>query len=81
MRTEIKLFALAKQLAGCETINVDLPEGANVSTLRQAISRQHPELSDLVRHALFAVNTEYADDTSSVPNDAEIALIPPVSGG
>ena len=81
MKVEVKLFALAKQLAGCETIEVDLPEGAGVSALRQAVGGQHPELSELVRHVLFAVNTEYADENSPIPNGAEIALIPPVSGG
>ena len=81
MKTEVKLFALAKQLAGCDTLEVDLPAGASVAALRCIISQQHPELSELVRHALFAVNTEYADEDSPIPSGAEIACIPPVSGG
>ena len=81
MRTEVKLFALAKQLAGCETIVVNLPPGAVVADLRRVMGEQCPDLSDLLAHAMFAVNTQYANDESPLPPDAEIACIPPVSGG
>ena len=81
MRTEVKLFALAKELAGSDTIDVDLTPGAVVADLRRVMAEQFPELSDLLAHAMFAVNTEYANDDSPIPPDAEIACIPPVSGG
>ena len=81
MRTEVKLFALAKQLAGCDAIAVDLPDGAIVADLRHVITERYPDLADLLAHAMFAVNAQYANDDSLVPPDAEIACIPPVSGG
>jgi molybdopterin converting factor small subunit len=81
MKVEVKLFALAKQLARCDTIQVDLPPGADVADLRRAIGQHFPDLAQLVRHALFAVNAEYADEDSPLPGGAEIACIPPVSGG
>jgi molybdopterin converting factor subunit 1 len=81
MRAEVKLFALARQQAGRETLVVDLPAPATVADLRRAIGRQHPELAELVRHAMFAVDMEYADEDSPLPDAAEIAFIPPVSGG
>ena len=44
-------------------------------------SNNFPPLADIVPHARFAVNTEYATDTTPITAHAEIALIPPVSGG
>ncbi len=81
MNVEVKLFAVAKQLVGAETINLELPRGATVKELRAALVQQHPAMADVVRHVIFAVNTEYADDKTTIPSDAEIACIPPVSGG
>jgi molybdopterin converting factor small subunit len=49
--------------------------------LRQAIAEQYPALADLVAHALFAVNADYASDAIPIPAEAELACIPPVSGG
>ena len=81
MRIEVKLFALAKQLADSDTITVDLPPGAVVADLRRVLGEQCPSLADLLPHAMFAIDTQYANDDSPLTPDAEIACIPPVSGG
>jgi molybdopterin converting factor subunit 1 len=81
MNARVRLFAVAKQLAGSDSVELDLPSGATVSDLRGAIQDQFPELAQVIRHAAFAVNTEYAKDETRIPDDAEIACIPPVSGG
>jgi len=81
MKARVRLFAVARQLAGVDTIDVDLPRGATVSDLRDAIQSQFPDLAHLMRHTAFAVNTDYAQDETEIPDDAEIACIPPVSGG
>ena len=81
MKATVKVFALARQLAGQESLAVDLPPEATVADLRRAIADQYPALANLVAHALFAVNTQYASDTAPIPADGELACIPPVSGG
>jgi molybdopterin converting factor small subunit len=81
MNATVKVFALARQLAGRESLAVDLPPAATVADLRRAIADQHPALADLVAHALFAVNAEYAADTTPISAGADLACIPPVSGG
>jgi molybdopterin converting factor subunit 1 len=78
---EIRLFAVARQIAGADSIKVDLPEGATVAELRATIATRHPELAVVLRHAMFAVNTDYAADDAVIPPRAEVACIPPVSGG
>jgi molybdopterin converting factor subunit 1 len=81
MKAEVKLFAIAKQLAGTETVCCELTEPATVKELRAAILEQYPALTDVIEHVLFAIDTEYADDHATIRQGAEIACIPPVSGG
>jgi molybdopterin converting factor subunit 1 len=77
----VQLFAVAKQLAGRETIEISLADHATVADLRRALAAAVPELADSLPRMLFAVNQEYARDTTPIPPDAEVACIPPVSGG
>ncbi len=81
MIVRVKLFAVAKQLAGRGELEVELPDGSKVVDLRAAIVEQFPALRDVLRHALIAVNTQYAANDLPIPQDAEVACIPPVSGG
>jgi molybdopterin converting factor small subunit len=81
MKATVRVFALARQLAGQESLVVDLPPGATVADLRRAMAEQYPTLADLVAHALFAVNAQYAADVTPIPAAADLACIPPVSGG
>jgi molybdopterin synthase catalytic subunit len=82
MRVEVLCFALARQLAGSPRIVVDLPDPATIADLRAALALACPALGPLLPHTRLAVNNAYAtDDTAELPPDAEVALIPPVSGG
>jgi len=81
MMVHIKMFAVARQLAGCEVAKVQLPPDANVAKLREALVASYPNLSEVSRHLVFAVNANYANDDTPIPEDGEIACIPPVSGG
>jgi molybdopterin converting factor small subunit len=81
MKLCIRLFAAAKQAAGRDSLDVELPEGATIGQLRQRLAEELPQLSGLVRQAMFSINAEYAGDNQQIPPDAEVACIPPVSGG
>ena len=81
MKIRLRLFAVAKQAAVSDSIEVDLPEGANIGRLRQALVEQVPELSGMVDRMMFAMDAEYAADETEVRPNADVACIPPVSGG
>ena len=81
MKVHVKLFAVAKQRVGREVIEVELTTAPTVAHLRSAIVEQHPPLAEVIRHVRFAVNNDYAADSTLIPATAEIAVIPPVSGG
>ena len=42
---------------------------------------KYPTLKGVMGHMLISVNQEYAFDENLIPDAAEIALFPPVSGG
>ncbi len=66
MNVRVKLFAVAKELAGCDELAVELPAGATIADLRAAIVIVAPALARIVPHALWAVDAEYANDDTTV---------------
>jgi len=82
MPSTILLFALAREKAGAQTITVDLPPSPTVGDLKAALAIACPALVPLLPTLRIAINSEYAlDDHQPIPLDAELAAIPPVSGG
>lgn len=81
MRLTVLLFAGLRQRAGRPVIEVEIdPAQPSVAALREAITRQHPELGSL-DHCRVAVDHEFARDDHELRGGEELALIPPVSGG
>ena len=81
MKVTVKLFAIAKQFAGNDQVELELGESANVESLRQELLSRLPELKPMQDSLRFAVNSEYADDSTTIAQSDEVACIPPVSGG
>lgn len=81
MKLSVKLFARARDLAGSEQVEIDLPDPARVADLRAALGERFAELRPLVPSLLIAVGTEYADDNAPLSSNADVACFPPVSGG
>jgi molybdopterin converting factor subunit 1 len=81
VKIRVRLFAVARQLVGAETTELELAGPATVRDVRTALASQHPQLAALARHLLFAINAEYAADETPVEDQADVACIPPVSGG
>ena len=60
---------------------VDLPAGATVADLKSALALACPSLRPLLPMIRIAIDSEYAVDDQTIPLGAELAAIPPVSGG
>ena len=82
MIVRVRLFAILRERAGVESIDVQLEDGATVADALQAL-RQEERLSDLLARlpVQMAVNRDYATPATRLRADDELALIPPVSGG
>lgn len=77
----VLFFALASEQAGARQVDLELPLGATIATLRQILIDRFPTLTALLQRSALALNEEFADDAQTIPSHAEIACIPPVSGG
>jgi molybdopterin converting factor subunit 1 len=77
----VRLFARARDLAGAESISVELPERATVADLRRQLAAAYPALAPLLARSALAVDDEFAGDFLPLKPGAEVALLPPVSGG
>jgi molybdopterin converting factor subunit 1 len=81
MTVTVQLFARGRDLAGCDAVTVVLSDGATVAALRRQLAEDVPALAGLLARSVFAVGGEFAEDDHVIPPEAEVALIPPVSGG
>ncbi len=81
MQLSVRLFALYRERAGCGLTSVDVPEGATVADLADAVRRRFPSLAPPEVQIVVAVNEEYAEPETVLRAGDEICLIPPVSGG
>jgi MoaE-MoaD fusion protein len=82
MIVRVRLFAVLRERAGRDSVEVELSEGATVRDALDAAARA-PGLRDPLAQlkVVMAVNKEYADMDVVLTEGDELALIPPVSGG
>jgi molybdopterin converting factor subunit 1 len=81
MRIRVRLFARAKDLAGVPILDIEMGAGARVAELRRRLLEERPALAPLLEQSAWAVNHEFANMTTLLPEGAEVAMLPPVSGG
>src|SRR5690349_9712620 len=75
MRVTVRLFAVLRERAGSESVELELPDGATVSDAIAAV----PVAEGVP--VVMAVNREVAPGDAVLSAGDELALIPPVSGG
>jgi molybdopterin converting factor subunit 1 len=81
MTVRVLLFARAAELAGASQTTVDLAEGATVADLRSRLGESYPRLAPFLPRCAVALGGELARDDQALTAGAEVALLPPVSGG
>jgi molybdopterin synthase catalytic subunit len=80
MPIKVLYFAGARDAAG--TSGETLPEPpATVGELRSVLAAAHPPLARILPRCRIAVDEEFADDAARLGHGAEVAIVPPVSGG
>jgi molybdopterin converting factor small subunit len=52
-----------------------------VRQLKNDVIERLPAVGDFIEHCLASVNHEYSADETEIPQSAEVAFFPPVSGG
>lgn len=81
MKVRCLFFASLQQAAGGSSREVELPPDATVSSLLESLEATHPEIARYRRTFKVAVDGEFAGVEQPLCEGAEVALLPPVSGG
>ncbi len=82
MNVTVRLFAVFRERAGVDSVEVELGDGATVADAL-AVLAERPGLDELLERmpVRMAVNRDYAEPETRLAAGDEIALVPPVSGG
>jgi molybdopterin converting factor subunit 1 len=81
MRVTVRVFARLRDLTGASELVREVPPGATVRSVWQALVEEFPALDAYGASISSAVNADYARMETSVGDGDEVAFLPPVSGG
>lgn len=83
MLLQVRLFAVLRERAGRDSLEIELTEGATVADALRALAAASKPLGEALEAmpVVMAVNRAYASEEETLEPGDELALIPPVSGG
>jgi molybdopterin synthase catalytic subunit len=81
MKISVLFFATLKDLIQRDELPLDIASGSTIGELKAHISSLYPETSQILLRAVASINHQFAFDEDVIPDNAEIAIFPPVSGG
>jgi molybdopterin synthase catalytic subunit len=77
----VLFFAQAREHAGLSSTTLELPDPSRVSDALAALGVAHPSLERLWPHLAVALDGQLVGRETPIHAGAELALLPPVSGG
>jgi molybdopterin converting factor subunit 1 len=83
MVLQVRLFAVLRERAGRDSLEIEVAEGATVAEALRALAEESEPLAAALAAmpVVMAVNRTYVDTEARLAGGDELALIPPVSGG
>ena len=81
MQIRVLFFGMLKDLVGRDAESLSLPNGATVRDLLAHYESAIPKVRPYVASLAISVNQEFAPSSSSLRDNDEVGLLPPVSGG
>ncbi len=78
---EVLLFAGAAAAVEAKSVRLELPGPATVSDVAKRLGEQFPVLRALAQASRWAVESEFVSPDFQLSSGAQLAMIPPVSGG
>ena len=81
IKVQVLFFATIRAIIGFKEMEIELASGSTVRDLKQKITEMYPHSGPAMKSMLTAVNRIFSDDDTSLPDQAEIAFFPHISGG
>ena len=80
-KIKVLFFATLRDRAGIKSVDLEIPADTTVQALKDLVVDAYPGLGQTMDSVVISINREFAFDESVVPENAEVAMFPPVSGG
>jgi molybdopterin synthase sulfur carrier subunit len=74
----VRYFAAAEEAAGRDE---EVRAEATLGDLRAALTRQYPDLGDILPRCAVLVGGSRVDDAAPLPSDVVVDVLPPFAGG
>ncbi|MGB9669344.1 MAG: molybdenum cofactor biosynthesis protein [Anaerolineales bacterium] len=81
MKINLLYFATYKQRIGKAQEEIEIHEAIKVKDLKKLLIEKYPAVGFHQESTLISVNKEFAFDDDFIPEGAQVAIFPPVSGG
>lgn len=86
MKIRIALYGALREADASGGVELEVPAGSSIAALREQLAAHLAEHAPaipagLVRRSAFASAEEILHNHRTVPEDVELAVLPPVSGG
>ncbi len=80
-RITVLFFAYLREAANNNRIELVIDDSVKIPDLKRIVASMYPDLEPRIHHVLVTVNQQFAFDDDEIPDRAEVAMFPPVSGG
>jgi molybdopterin converting factor subunit 1 len=80
-KVKVMFFATLRDYVGKKSEDVEIPFNTTIGGLLDFLVVTYPNLEKVKDTIMVAINREYATNEQIIPEGAEIAFFPPVSGG
>ena len=77
----VLFFATMRDHIGERSISMGVGENISVQELKSLLAEHYPNASGALEATLVSINREYAFAEDTIPDGAEVAMFPHVSGG
>jgi molybdopterin synthase catalytic subunit len=78
---KVLFFATLRDRVGMRETELEIDAGLTVDDLKSLLNDRYPSAGPTLETAIVSVNKEFAFNADIIPEGAEIAIFPPVSGG
>jgi molybdopterin converting factor subunit 1 len=81
IKVRVLFFATLREQVGIKEKYLEIPGGLTVKGFKDFIMSDYPSLASAMDSAIVSINREFGFDDDIIPDGADVALFPPVSGG
>jgi MoaE-MoaD fusion protein len=81
MKIKVLFFATLKDRIKTSQIEIELAPGSTVIDLKKKLMTMYSGLGEILPKVLVSIDQNFAFPEDQIPDGAEVALFPPVSGG